>query len=123
MPAQTPKTENPSAPPTPRSTAAESPAALGPASLGTAAVQAWMDMGTETFRFVWDRLQQDIKTQQAMLACTSLDQVRQVQAEFLAAAQEQYTAEAARMLAMMGKVAASGLTASAQARRYDDVPL
>jgi hypothetical protein len=118
MPVKTPKTENPSTPPLPRSSAAAAPTAIG-----TAAVQAWMDMGTETVRFLWDRLQQDIETQQAMLACTSLEEMRKVQAEFFATAQEQYTAEAVKMLAMMGKATASGLTASAKARRYDDVPL
>jgi hypothetical protein len=85
-------------------------------------VQACMDMGTEAVRFVWDRLQQDIKTQQAMLACTSLEEMRKIQAAFFTAAQEQYTAETARMLDLMGKASTAGASASAK-RKYDDVPL
>ncbi|MBL4930189.1 phasin family protein [Fuscibacter oryzae] len=94
-----------------------------PMAVGSAAVQAWMDMGTEAVRFVCDRLQQDIKTQQAMLACTSLEEIRKVQVEFFTAAQDQYAAEAGKMLNLMGKAAAGGLTALPKARRYDDVPL
>jgi hypothetical protein len=94
-----------------------------PMSAGTAAVQAWMDMGAEAVRFVWDRLQQDIKTQQAMLACTSLEEMRKIQTEFFTHAQEQYAAEASKMLDLVGKAAAAGPTGSKTARRYDDVPL
>lgn len=118
MPANKPRTEDPTAPRSPEL------AAMGfPMAFGTVAVQAWTDMGTEAVRFVWDRLQQDIKTQKAMLACTSLEEMRKVQAGFFTAAQEQYAAEAGRMLDMIGKATASGLQASATARRYDDVPL
>ena len=118
MPANKPKTEDPTGP---------QPSGLAgtglPMAVGTVAVQAWMDMGTEAVRFVWDRLQRDIKTQQAMLACTSLEEMRKIQAEFFTAAQEQYAAEAGKMLDLMGKATAAGLTAPAKARRYDDVPL
>ena len=115
MPAKTPKTETSPAPDL---------SGMGlPMAVGTAAVQTWMDMGSEALRFVWDRWQQDIKTQQAMLACTSLEEMRKIQTEFFTAAQEQYAAEAAKMLDLMNKAAVSGLTASSTKRRYDDVPL
>lgn len=98
-----------------------------PMAVGMAAVQAWMDLGSETVRFVRDRLQQDIRTQQAMLACTDLEQMRKVQAAFFATAQEQYAAEAAKMMDLVGKATKAGLpsfaTAFATARRYDDVPV
>jgi hypothetical protein len=58
-----------------------------------------------------------------MLGCTSLAEMQQVQAEFFTALQEQYAAEAARMMDLMGKVTASGLTAPAERRSYDDVPV
>lgn len=93
-----------------------------PMAVGYVAVQAWMEMGTEAVRFVWDRLQQDRKTQHAMLACTSLEDMRKIQAEFFTAAQEQYAAEAAKMLGLMGKATSLGL-ATAKGRRYDDLPL
>lgn len=114
MPAKKPKTE-------------AQPSGLAgsgfPMMAGSAAAQVWMDMGTEAVRFVWERLQQDIKTQQALLACTSLEEMQKVQAAFFTAAQEQYAAEAAKMLDLMGKAAASGMAGSPTARRYDDVPL
>lgn len=113
-----PKTEIPSAPPSARQTAIGLPIAVG-----TVAVQAWADIGAETVRFLQERLQHDIKTQQAMLACTSLEEMRKIQTEFFTAAQEQYAAEAVKMLDLIGTVAASGLTAATKAQRYEDVPL
>lgn len=118
MPANKPKTEDPTGP------QPSGMVGLGlPMALGAVAVHAWMDMGTEALQFVRDRLQQDIKTQQAMLGCTSLEELRRIPAEFFTAAQEQYAAEAGRMLDLMGRAVVSGLAVSAKARRYDDVPL
>jgi Phasin protein len=94
-----------------------------PFAAGTVAVQAWMDLGTETVRFIWDRLNQDIRTQQAMLACTSLEELRKVQADFFTAAQEQYAAEVGKMLDLTAKATAAHREALAKSRRYDDVPL
>lgn len=118
MPARKPGTDKAATPRRPGLVAMGAPMALG-----AAAVQAWTDVGTEAVRFVWDRLQQDMRTQQALLACTSLDEMQKVQADFFAAAQEQYTAEASKMLDLMGKAATAGLAPDALARRYDDVPL
>lgn len=118
MSAKKPKAEEPTA------THSSAMAAMGlPVAAGTLAVQVWSDMGAEMVRFFRDRMQQDIQAQQAMLACTSLEELRQVQTKFFAAAQEQYAAEAVKMLELMGKAASSGLPSSTQARRYDDVPL
>ena len=94
-----------------------------PVTVGTLAVQAWMELGTESVRFVWDRLQQDMKTQQAMLACTSLQELRNVQTEFFTAAQQQYAAEVGKVLDLLGKTAREGLWQSGAKRNYDDVPL
>jgi hypothetical protein len=118
MKASTPKTERP------RGTGDPLTSAVGlPMAVGSVAVRAWMDMGTEAVRFVWDRLQQDIKTQQAMLACKSLEEIRKVQAEFFKSAQDQYAAEAQRMLEMIGKATTGRMADAGEARRYDDVPL
>lgn len=92
-------------------------------SVGSLAAQAWMDFGAEAARFAWDRLQQEIKTQQAMLSCTTLDEVRTIHANFVTTAQGQYAAEARKLLEMMQQAATSGLTIASTARRYDDVPL
>jgi len=119
MSTSNPKTESPAA--------AARPVTAGlqySMAIGTAAVQAWMNMSTEAVRFIWDRLQKDIKTQQAMLACTSPQELQKVQAEFLASVQEQYAAEAGKMLEAMAKATTSALSASTTGgRRYDDVPL
>ena len=118
MPANTPRTG------TPAETAVSAPAGQHrPVATGTVAIQAWMDMGTEVARFLWDRVQQDIKTQQALIGCTSLQEIQKIQTAYVTVAQAQYAAEAGKMLALMGTAAAAGLAASAQGRRYDDVPL
>lgn len=95
--------------------------AAAPSVAGTVAMQAWMDISTEAVRFVWNRLQEDMKTQQALLACKSLDEIREVQAGFFTAAQQDYAQEAERMLEMLSK--ATGQALQAGPRRYDDVPL
>ncbi|WP_431300560.1 phasin family protein [Tabrizicola sp. BL-A-41-H6] len=117
----------PAKPPKPQTPNAADPAGIAgmgiAMSAGRLAAQAWMDFGAEAVRFAWDRLQQDIKTQQAMLSCTSLDQVRAVQADYMTATQTQYAAEARKLLEMLQQATASGLTVASKARRYDDVPL
>lgn len=94
-----------------------------PMTAGHAAMQMWMEMGAETVRFIWDRLQQDMATQRAMLSCTSLEEMQRIQAEFFRSAQEQYTAEASKVLEMMSKATAGGMSPTKKGRRYDDVPL
>lgn len=118
MPASKPKTDT--------ATETEKSVWLGmgfPMSTGSVAVQAWMDIETEAARFVWNRLQRDIKTLHAMLGCTNLQEMRKIQTEFLTDAQEQYAVEQGKMLDLIRKATAAGLAGSANARRYDDVPL
>lgn len=118
MPANTPETQTAS-----ETKPSAAPGQQGPAATGQVALQAWMDMGTEVAQFLWDRLQQDFKTQQALIGCTSLQEMQTIQTAYFTLAQAQYAAEAGRMLALMGRAAAAGLVGSAQARHYDDVPL
>jgi hypothetical protein len=118
MPEKTPDTQTPS-----DTTPSAAPGQHGPAATVQVAMQAWMDMGTEVARFLWDRVEQDIKTQQALVGCTSLQEMQKIQTAYVTVAQAQYAAEAGKMLALMGKAAVAGLPASAQGRRYDDVPL
>lgn len=94
-----------------------------PLAVGTVAARTWTEMGAEAVRFARDRLQQDIKTQHEMLGCTSLEELRKIHAAFLTAARDQYAAETNNVLGLMGQAAAEVLSASAAARRYDDVPL
>lgn len=92
---------------------------------GKTAMQTWMEIGAEAVRFVSDRLQQDIETQKAMLACKSIDEMRQVQAEFFRSAQEHYAEQARRMVELTSAATTSGLAPAANPgkRRYDDVPV
>ena len=106
-------------------TSAVLPGLQGSLALGQTAMQAWMDMGMESLRFVSERLQEDIKTQQALLQCKSLDELRAVQAAFFKAAQEHYMAEATKMMNMAVNFTKVEPTATSRDGRlgYDDVPV
>lgn len=93
-----------------------------PVAVGKIALQAWLDIGSDAVRFVSVRLQQDIDTQNAMLACTSLEQMSKVQADFFKAAQNQYAAQAQHMMEMAG-TAGRALAPASNKLGYDDVPV
>ena len=59
--------------------------------------------------FVAERIRQDLDTQQAFLRCRSLDEVRDVQFNFLRTALDQYGGEAAKLVRLGGEVAAQSL--------------
>ncbi|MFD3190426.1 phasin family protein [Sedimentitalea sp. HM32M-2] len=80
------------------------------------AAETWQDIMTESARFVKERLQKDLETQQAMMACKTPMELLQVQTEFYQTAIAQYTEEANRMFRIMSKTAGT-------ARDYDDIPL
>lgn len=87
--------------------------------------QAWMDILSDNARFMTDRLQQDMETQKALLACKTPAELLQVQTEFFKSAMAQYTEHATRMF---NKVAATSQetvksTRASQSRGYDDVPI
>lgn len=87
--------------------------------------KAWLDVMTESSRFVADRLQRDLETQKAMLACKSPAELLQIQSEFFQTAMEQYTNEAVRLYKMMSKATEDTIkdTKSGHSRGYDDIPL
>ncbi len=97
--------------------------AFGP--MGEAAQKAWLEMGAETMRFFASRMQQDLETQKAMLACTNLTDIQKIQSDFYSQAMEEYRAQAARMMEIMSSAAPEGLDSLPlmTKRRYDDVPL
>ncbi len=97
--------------------------ALGP--MGETAQKVWADMGNETLRFVASRMQQDLETQKAMLACTNLADIQKVQADFCTQALEEYRVQASRIVEIMSAAAPMGLAAMPliTSRGYDDVPL
>ncbi|MDQ2090706.1 phasin family protein [Marimonas arenosa] len=89
------------------------------------ATKAWLDVLSESTRFVADRLQQDLDIQKAMLACKNPTELLQVQTEFFQKAIEQYTDEAKRLFEMMSKATEDTIkdVQSGHSREYNDVPL
>lgn len=94
-----------------------------PIAVNAVFVHVIADMGTEVLGFVWDRVQKNLKNQQAVLASTSLKDSLNIQTGFLTATWEQYVAEAGRIATLMGKAMVPVFTPQTDERRYDDVPL
>lgn len=88
-------------------------------------MKAWFDMGTEALRFASSRMQQDVETQTAMLACKNLEDIQKVQADFYNRALDEYRAGTSRMMEIMMSAATGGLGVDLPdtRRKYNDVPL
>lgn len=87
--------------------------------------KAWMDMMTESARFMTERLRTDLETQQALMACRTPADLMEVQARFMNTAMQQYAAAAARFIDMTmtaTKDIAEDMK-SGHSRGYDDVPV
>ena len=87
--------------------------------------KAWMDLVSEGARFLTDRLQTDLETQKALMACKTPADLMQVQAEFLNTAMQQYADEATRVINMTLKASkdmAEDLQ-SGHSLGSDDVPV
>ncbi len=86
---------------------------------------AWMELMTETTRFMIDRFQQDLEAQQAFLASRTPQEMVTLQAEFVRNTIEQYMAQSTRLTEMMSGTTKQALNElkSGHARKYDDVPL
>ncbi|NNK78168.1 MAG: phasin family protein [Litoreibacter sp.] len=80
---------------------------------------------TESGRFIANRLEEELKTQQAFLGCKTPADVMQVQTDHYKTAVEQYSAEANRILELMSRAMSAPLASSKSMfdRGYDDVPL
>ena len=87
--------------------------------------RAWVDIVTESTRFVSDRLQQGIEIQQALLRCTTPAEVVQLQTDFFQEALEQYTNKARRLFQIMTEATEDTLKQATpgQARTYGDISL
>ena len=95
------------------------------AAFSPAATTAWFEIMQESMRFMTDRLQQDMEAQRKMLACTTPQELMQVQSEFMQTAFAQYTQETQRMMEKLGfamKVSVSDKAPTTK-RGYDDVPV
>lgn len=87
--------------------------------------QTWMDIMSDSARFLTERLQQDMDTQKALLACKGPAELLEVQSAFFKKAMAHYTDYAKHL---QGKIATATEDTmqdarSGFARSYDDVPL
>ena len=88
-------------------------------------VAAWLEIMTESARFVADRFQQDLESQQAILGCSKPEDLLRLQSEFYRKMREQYASEATRMAQLMSKATTTTIddVKATQARGYDDLPI
>lgn len=71
---------------------------LGPLGwFGTAWVDALGGIGSELVAFVANRIQEDFRTQHALLHCSDPKELRRIQTEFMQKAIDDYTAETGRI--------------------------
>jgi hypothetical protein len=94
-------------------------------AMSPAMTKAWLEMMSDSARFLADRLQQDLETQKVMLACKTPTELLQVQSAFFKTAMEQYTEHALRLKEKMTKATEETIkdVRSGHSRGYDDVPL
>ena len=59
--------------------------------------------------FVSERIRQDLQTQQELLACRTLDDVREVQSRFMQSTIDQYSAEASKLMRLGAEIATRSL--------------
>ena len=63
---------------------------------------AWLDalgkMGTEVATFVADRVKEDVKTQQELMSCKTMEELQHVQAQFVQKAMQQYQEETGKLV-------------------------
>ena len=88
-------------------------------------LKVWSDLGAELMKFASSRVQQDIDAQKAMMACKSLEDLQEVQAQYYSEAIKDYSAQMQRaMEVMLGAANKRKDDAAISTKRgYDDVPL
>lgn len=95
------------------------------AAFSPAAATAWFDMVQESMRFMTERLEKDLEAQRAMLACTTPQELMQVQSDFMQKAFADYSEETRRMMEILGVSMNVTVKDSVPTTRrgYDDVPV
>ncbi|MFD1910988.1 phasin family protein [Halodurantibacterium flavum] len=86
---------------------------------------AWIEILVESARFVSTRVQTDLETRTALMACKTPAELMEVQAEFLRTALQQYADQTARVINMTmnaSKAIAEDMKRG-RSRGYDDVPV
>lgn len=76
---------------------------------GAAMIEGVTLVQREIADFVSQRIRQDMETQQELLRCRSLDEMRDLQTRFFRTALDQYSAEATRLMRLGGEVIAKSL--------------
>ena len=74
------------------------------AGMGTNWIEVLGDMGSEVVSFVADRIKEDVKTQHKMMNCKDMNELQEIQTEFVKTAVEQYTAETGKLADMSQKL-------------------
>ena len=90
-------------------TATQQEALHGLETAGTAVLQGVTSVQREIADFVSERIRVDMETQQALLRCKTLGEVRVVQADFFRTAFDQYASEANRLLRLGGEMVSRSL--------------
>ena len=67
---------------------------------GSAWLETWSAMGSEVSEFIAERIQEDIKTQHAMLKCKNPAELSAIQTAFVQKAIEQYTEETGKLVSL-----------------------
>ncbi len=88
-------------------------------------LKAWMDLTSESARFMAERLRRDIELPSEMIACQSPSELMQVQSEFFKTAIDQYLEEAARYSQMSASAFQSIVEEmrAAHTSEYNNIPL
>ena len=76
---------------------------------GQAVFEGLSQVQHEIADFIAERIRQDMETQQELLRCRNLEDVRNVQARFFRTAFDQYAAETSRLVKLGGDMAARSL--------------
>lgn len=94
-------------------------------ALNPAASRAWSEITADWARFLIERLQEDLETQRALLACKSPAELLEVQSAFLKTAMAQYADYGKRLQDRIATATQDMMKAmrSGFSRGYDDVPL
>lgn len=67
---------------------------------GTVWAESMAELGSEALHFISERVQADVDTQHRILHCTSMEELRHIQGEFIQQAIDQYTAETGKIIEM-----------------------
>jgi hypothetical protein len=85
----------------------------------------WSGLACEGTRFLCERLQEDLKTQAALLSCKTPAELSKLQTDYVQTAMAHYGSTAQCIIRVMAKATeeATALSRTDRSRDYDDVPV